>query len=143
MALAFALHNSALRYCIERHAYWREQLLNEDSTRDLLILAGQAAEDVSTRPPVGGIEERVMKEEREEFCRFSGALKPSDLDNFGKFSVSTCFDRKPSPVLGPGKAWNPVNMMHMVRSVRRGALIQTNGRSTGLRQVADVSVQGI
>jgi hypothetical protein len=95
MALAFALHNSALRYCIERHAYWREQLVNEDSTRDLLILAGQAAEDVSTRPPVGGIEERVMKEEREEFCRFSGALKPSDLDNFENFPYRRVLTENP------------------------------------------------
>jgi hypothetical protein len=127
MTLAFALHNIALRYCIERHAYWGERysdivrtrgerqsdgynytaealatfprynllnairveleridpekLIDEDSTRSLLILAGQVAEDISTRPPSGHIEARVMNEEREEFCRFVGALKPSDLDN--------------------------------------------------------------
>jgi hypothetical protein len=126
MTLAFALHNIAIRYCMERHAYWCEQyseivrtrgerqsdgynytaealatfprynVLNAirveleridpeklgdmDSTRDLLILAGQAAEDVFTRPPTGDIQARVMNEEREEFCRFVRALKSSDLD---------------------------------------------------------------
>lgn len=130
MTLPSALHNLALRYCIERHSYWCEQfseivrirgerqsygynyteealatfprynvlnairveleridpgkLIDEDSTRNLLILAGQAAEDVFTRPPAGDIEARVMDEEREEFCRFIGALKPSDFDNIEK-----------------------------------------------------------
>ncbi len=55
-------------------------LENLEDTSAFLILAGMAAEDVSTRPPQGEIERRAMDEEREAFCRYVAGLQPSDLD---------------------------------------------------------------
>lgn len=57
-----------------------EKLDDLDSTRSLLILAGEVAEDESTRPPNGEIETGVMAEEREAFCQYVRKLKPIELD---------------------------------------------------------------
>jgi hypothetical protein len=50
-----------------------------EDTRELVILAGMAAESMSTRPH-GEIQPRAMAEEREAFCRYVAGLQPSDLD---------------------------------------------------------------
>jgi hypothetical protein len=51
-----------------------------ESTRALLVLAGNTAEDDFTLRPIGEIDERAMAEERDAFCRYIGGLKPSDLN---------------------------------------------------------------
>ena len=52
-----------------------------ESTRALLLLAGEAAQDDFTRQPIGEIDARAMAEEREAFCRHVGGAKPSDLND--------------------------------------------------------------
>lgn len=58
-----------------------EKPVDSDSMRSLLVLAGQTAEDVFTRPSAGSIESIVIAEEREKFCRNVSELKPSDLES--------------------------------------------------------------
>jgi hypothetical protein len=62
------------------------ELGDADNTKALLLLAGQTAEDDFTRRPIGKIDERAMAEEREAFCRYMGALGPSDLDAVGRLA---------------------------------------------------------
>jgi hypothetical protein len=57
-----------------------DRLGDLDNTRALLVLAGATAEDDFTRRPIGEIDERVMTEERDAFCRYLHGLKPSDLN---------------------------------------------------------------
>jgi len=54
-------------------------LADLEETRQLLILAGQTAEDDFTRRPIGQIDQRAVAEEREAFARYIAALAPSDL----------------------------------------------------------------
>lgn len=48
--------------------------------RELIVLAGETAEDSFTRGPVGAIEERAMAEEREAFAKYVDELTPADLE---------------------------------------------------------------
>jgi hypothetical protein len=51
-----------------------------ESTRVLLVLAGETAEDDFTRQPISEIDAGAMTEEREAFCRFIGGARVSDLN---------------------------------------------------------------
>lgn len=50
-----------------------------EAARELLILAGEVAEDDFTRRPISEIEQRAMAEEREAFCCRIRGLTASDL----------------------------------------------------------------
>jgi hypothetical protein len=50
------------------------------STKTLLILACEAAQDPFTEMPIGDIDRRAMTEERAEFYNYVAALSPADLD---------------------------------------------------------------
>ena len=51
-----------------------------ETTRSLLVVAGQTANDEFTREPLGEIDARAMAEERAGFCRYVGSLQLSDLN---------------------------------------------------------------
>lgn len=56
------------------------QLGDAESTKALLVLAGETAEDDFTQRPIGEIDERAMTEERQAFCAYMLGLTPGDLD---------------------------------------------------------------
>jgi hypothetical protein len=51
-----------------------------ETTRALLILAGEIAEDDFTRPPIDEIAQRAIGEEREAFCRYIRGLTVANLN---------------------------------------------------------------
>ncbi|QDU18220.1 hypothetical protein ETAA1_01030 [Urbifossiella limnaea] len=52
---------------------------NLDAARELILLAGEVADDLFTRPPKGAIERRAMAEERAAFRAHVAGLTAADL----------------------------------------------------------------
>ena len=55
-------------------------LLDVETTRELLVLVGETAQDDFTSRSFGKIDERAMAEERGDFCCYIGGLGVSDLN---------------------------------------------------------------
>jgi hypothetical protein len=55
------------------------KLGDPDSTRALVVLAGELAEDDFTRSPIGDVDKKAMANEREAFCRYMMTLTVFNL----------------------------------------------------------------
>ena len=64
------------------------KLTDVEETRNLLILAGETAQDDFTQKPIREIDERAMAEERCDYCRYLSGLKTADLSAVEKVAIS-------------------------------------------------------
>ena len=88
---------NAIRVELERiHS---NTLGNFETTKALLILAGQTAEDEFTRKPLGKIEALVINEEREAYCRYVASLSAPDVSGVEPLPFRRVLSKEESSLL--------------------------------------------